>query len=66
MVRRVATADLMFGHMIAPPPTDANVQSDSLDISDILSCFNEHGSPSSSQLSPIAMVTKHTTPLILC
>ncbi len=58
-MRRIVTSDLMFGHMIAPPPRDASVQLDS-DLVDVLSCFTDHGTPTTSQLSPIAMVISHT------
>ena len=54
MIRRLATPDLMFGHMVAPPPSKTK---DSVDVSDVLSCFNETGSPVLPNLSPIAMVT---------
>lgn len=54
MIRRLATPDLMFGHVVAPPLSKTK---DSVDISDVLGCFNETGSPVLSELSPIAMVT---------
>ncbi|XP_064391967.1 uncharacterized protein LOC135339666 [Halichondria panicea] len=55
MVRRIVTSDLMFGHMIAPPPREASIPLDSQDLVDVLSCFTDHGTPTTSQLSPIAM-----------
>lgn len=54
LIRRLATPDLMFGHMVAPPPSTTK---DLVGINDMLSCFNETGSPARSDLSPIAMVT---------
>ena len=54
LIRRLATPDLMFGHMVAPPPSTTK---DLVGISDMLSCFSETGSPARSDLSPIAMVT---------
>ena len=57
MIRRIATPDLMFGHMIAPPPRGVTSQLESLDIADVLNSFTDRGSPTTSNLSPIAMVT---------
>ena len=57
MIRRIATPDLMFGHMVAPPPRNVTSQIDSLQIGDVLNCFTDHGAPVTSELSPIAMVT---------
>ena len=57
MIRRIATPDLMFGHMIAPPPRGVTSQLESLDIADVLNSFTDQGSPTTSNLSPIAMVT---------
>ena len=53
MIRRLATPDLMFGQMVAPPPTSTKKTTD---ISDVLESFTDSGRPAASQLSPIAMV----------
>ena len=60
MIRRIATPDLMFGHMVAPPPRDVTSQLESLDIADVLNSFTDQGSPTTSELSPITMVTAVT------
>ena len=53
----MVTADLMFGHMPAPPPTTGH--SDILQVSEMLDLFTEEGLPvDSTTLSPIAVVRK--------
>jgi len=60
MLRRVATPDLMLGHMIAPPPSHVTSQLEALDISGVLECFSDRGSPISKQLSPVTVVSGNT------
>jgi hypothetical protein len=59
MIRRLTTPDLMFGQMVAPPPVGVASISESVSITDVLSCFTSEGLPTNANLSPIAMVTSH-------
>ena len=61
MIRRLTTPDLMFGQMVAPPPVGVASLSESVSITDVLSCFTSEGLPTNTDLSPIAMVTSHMT-----
>ena len=53
-MRRVRTRDLMFGQMVAPPPSSSSTRS-CLDAEDVLKCFHDTGSPTTSELSPITV-----------
>ena len=58
-MRRIVTADLMFGQMVAPPPTSTRT----VDMSQMLDSFTKNGCAlASSELSPIAMVTTQDPP----
>ena len=61
MIRRLTTPDLMFGQMVAPPPLGVASLSESVSITDVLSCFTSEGLPTNTDLSPIAMVASHMT-----
>ncbi len=57
MVRRVATAELTFGQMPAPPPI--TVRPEVVGVADMLACFSEQGEPLDTMpLSPIAVVSR--------
>ena len=57
MIRRVATSDLTFGHMPAPPPSGLVGEPEDVGVAKILECFTETGMPVDSEaLSPIAVV----------
>lgn len=56
MIRRVATADLMFGSLPAPPPSIGQT-TETLGVSEVLECFTDDGLPTeTTSLSPIAVV----------
>lgn len=59
MICRLTTPDLMFGQMVAPPPVGVASLSETINITDVLSCFTKEGLPTNADLSPIAMVTSH-------
>lgn len=65
MIRRLTTPDLMFGQMVAPPPVGVASLSESVSITDVLSCFTSEGLPTNTDLSPVAMVTSHVTTQIM-
>ena len=54
-MRRVRTRDLMFGQMVAPPPSSSASARSCLDAEDVLKCFHDTGSPTTSELSPITV-----------
>ncbi len=57
MITRVATADLTFCHMPAPPPTMG--QAEMLGVCEMLECFAEDGlAVDDGSLSPIAVVSQ--------
>ena len=59
MIKRVATADLMFGNLPAPPPSLG--QTETLGVSEMLECFTDDGFPAdATSLSPIAVVRSGT------
>ena len=65
-MRRLTTPDLMFGQMIAPPPSSSATKT-CVSAEDVLKCFHDTGSPATSELSPIAVSARHTnTPLLPC
>ena len=56
MVHRVATSELTFGQMPAPPPS--SVYPEVVGVADVLACFTEDGLPVDTHpLSPIAVVS---------
>lgn len=56
MIKRVATADLMFGHLPVPPPSLGRPET--LGVSEMLECFTEDGmAVETGSLSPIAVVS---------
>lgn len=56
MIKRVATSDLTFGHMPAPPPSVYTTGQPG--VSEMLDCFTEQGSAVDARtLSPIAVVS---------
>ena len=59
LVRRLTTPDLMFGQMIAPPPSSSATKT-CVSAEDVLKCFHDTGSPATSELSPIAVSARHT------
>ena len=54
LVCRVTTPDLMFGQMVAPPPSTSSTKT-CMDADDLLQCFHDTGSPVTSELSPITV-----------
>ena len=62
LVRRLTTPDLMFGQMIAPPPSSSATKT-CVSAEDVLKCFHETGSPATSELSPIAVSANCTLQL---
>ena len=56
MIRRLTTPDMMFGLEVAPSLSSSSVAVETSDVSTLLNCFKETGSPVAGNLSPIAMV----------
>ena len=52
LVRRLTTPDLMFGQMVAPPPSSSKTCHSA---DDVLESFHDTGSPAASELSPITV-----------